>query len=168
MNSSYIPIIFLLVVSFSFLGTFYIITFSQQLNAKDLLMKLSSERLMHATVRFYQLHKFFLTTKGVFPIKAELYYNKHLILLCPKKGSWFNSFFNLNLPVLFIANQDTNQDILSKLKRYQAAVKPDGIKFTKWNDLIIDYQDYNITIEFLLKSDKEQIRIIRDSFQIKD
>jgi hypothetical protein len=164
MTSTYIPIIFLLVISFSIIGTFYIITFIQHRNAKDLLMKLSSENLIHARVRFYQLHKFFLTTKGGFPIKAELYYNENLILLCPKRGSWFNSLFNLNLPVLFMANQDK----LLKLNRYQAAVKPDGIKFTKWNDLIIDYQGYNITIEFLLKSDKEQIKIIKDSFQIKD
>jgi hypothetical protein len=164
MINIYIPIIFILVISLAFIGTFYIITFIQRRNAKDLLVKLDSEKLIHARIRFYQLHKFFLTTKGGFPIKAELYYNEKLILLCPKSGSWFNSFFNLNLPVLFTANRDR----LPKLNKYQAAVIPDRIKFTKWNDLIIDYQDYNITIEFLLKSDKEKIKIIKDSFQIKD
>ena len=164
MDNRFIPIFFLLAIAGSFFGTFFIITFIQHRKVKDLIIKLSSENLIHTRIRFYQIHQLFFTSKGGFPIKAELYFNENLILICPKRGSWFNSLFNLNLPVLFTSDKDR----IGKLIGYNDVVKPDRIKLTKWKDIIIDYQGYNITIEFLVKLDKDRIQIYKDIYPIND
>jgi hypothetical protein len=164
MDIRIILIFFLLAIAGSFFGTFFIVTYIQHGKAKDLIKKLSSENLIHTRIRFYQMHQFLFTTKGGFPIKAELYFNENLILICPKTGCWFNSLFNFNLPVLFTSDRDR----IGKLIGYNDVVKPDRIKLTKWKDLIIDYQGYNITIEFLVKLDKDRIHIYKGIYPIND
>ena len=164
MDNRLIPILFFLPFIGAFFGTIFIITFIQHQKAKSLIKRLSSEKLNHTRIRFYQIRQFFLTSKGLFPIKAELYYNDRLILICPKRNSWFNSMFNLNLPVILTSDRDR----IAKLIEFHYIYKPDRIKLTKWRDLIIDYQNYSITIEFLSKLDKDRILILKDLPPVSD
>jgi hypothetical protein len=158
MNNPLIPILFLLPFIGAFFGTIFIITFIQHQKAKSLIKRLSSEKLNHTRIRFFQIRQYLLTAKGLFPVKAELYYNDSLILICPKRNSWFNSMFNLNLPVILTSDRER----IGKLIEFHYIYKPDRIKLTKWKDLIIDYQNYSITIEFLSKLDKDRILILKD------
>jgi hypothetical protein len=134
------------------------ITTFQQLQSKRLLKQLSSENLKHSSIRYFQILSSRLAIRGGLSIKAEMYYNEEMIIICPKKNGWFNGLFNINLPIIFTSNENR----IWAITRHYSIFKPHKLIFTKWNDLIIEYQNwslikvnYIITIEFLNKSEKE-------------
>jgi hypothetical protein len=134
------------------------ITAFQQLQTKRLLKQLKSENLKHSSIRFFQTLSSGFAIRGGLSIKAEMYYNEEMIIICPKKDGWFNGFFNINLPLIFTSNNNR----IWAITHHYSIFKPKKLIFTKWNDLIIEYQNwvlvkvnYIITIEFLNKFEKE-------------
>jgi hypothetical protein len=140
----------------AFLILIFSITLFQQIQSKKILKYLASENLRHSSIRFFQIHSSALAIRGGLSIRAEIYYNERLILICPKKNGWFNGLFNINLPVIFT----TDINSVEKLTHYYNVFTPSELKFTKWNDLLIEYEkwmitkvSYNITIDFFNKAE---------------
>jgi hypothetical protein len=157
MDTDKIAMIFFFTIVIIFLAYFIIITQLQNYLSKSILKKFTSNKLHHSYVRYSQTKDNFASREGLgFPVKAEMYYDENLIIICPKRKGFFNGIFNISLP-LIITTDKTN---VERLARSQNVFVPDNIKITKWNDLIINYHDwlfskvtYEITIEFFNKSD---------------
>jgi hypothetical protein len=161
MDSETITILIFLAFLIAFFAFYISITLLQQFQSKKILKNFSSEKLQHSSIRFSQIHNNLTIREGLgLPVKAEIYYNENLILICPKKYGLFSSLFNFN-PPLVITSDKTK---VEKLTNHHNIFMPVKIKFTKWNDLIIEYQDwmftkvkYEITIEFLNKSEVAEL-----------
>ncbi len=157
MNSDTIALFFFLAVAIAFSTYFLIMTLVQQHLSKSILKKFPSEQLQHSSIRYSQTSDSLAIREGLgFPVKADMYYKENLIIICPKKNGLFTSLFTINLPIIIT----TDKANIEKLNNSHNVFLPDNIKFTRWNDLIINYHDwlftkikYELTIEFLNKAE---------------
>jgi hypothetical protein len=151
-----LPIVFL----FFFIGITLAMTAAQKRKANTILDKLNQDDLIHSRIYLLQTQISKGNIAGLLTIKAELYFNDELILICPKKDGLFNGLFNNNLPIV-IAN---DPEIVNKNLGIQKTIKPDQIEITGFNALIIKYgkvsfgsDQHNITIRF---QDKDKLDIL--------
>lgn len=158
-------VIFFSTVLIVFLGIIFLITTIQQNQAKKLLYTLSGRNLEHLRISFHQTQLSEFTAVGGLPIKAEMYFDRDLILITPKKNGLFNGMFNFNLPLIFT---DKVFDI-TKLVSSSVVIRPCRIKFTDGSPLRIRYEKssigkikYDIIIKNLDKKDKDKFNLIKE------
>lgn len=147
----------------------YIISSAQIEQRRNMLDSLKNYHLDKVNIRFLQSSVRKGSVVGGMPIKAEMYISDNFLLITPKEKGYFNGLNNLNLPVVFVKNEN------QKIELNLSSIIPDSISFTSWNSIIIKYQKqmignikYRIQINALDKKDIEKFDRIKSCFLPQD
>ena len=156
---------FIIIAGFPLIFIAFIMLISLiQLKQKKLILdKLNNYNFEKIRIRFLQSSVGKGSMVGGMPIKAEMYISEDLLLIAPKEKGYFNGINNLNLPVIFVKNENQKKEIdLNNI------VVPDKINITTWNSIVIKYQKalignikYSIQINLIDKSDIEKINKLK-------
>ena len=151
-------------VLFLFLLVSLISTVQKQ-RTKLILAKLQHLEYDHLEIRWNQSQMSKFTASGGLTIKAELFFNEHFMLFCPKMDGFFNSLHNLNLPVIFTKDVEK----FTSITQIKNVVQPDEIKLTSLNNLRIKYQEqgtitksYSILVNFNSNRDLHKLKNVRN------
>jgi len=147
-----------------FLSIIALISSAQLRKKRYTLNKLNNYELEKVKIRFSQSSVGIGKVTGGMPIKAELYLGNNLILITPKDKGYFNALNNLNLPVIFVKDENLKNELgLTNI------FIPDSLKISSWNSIIIKYEKakigkvrYDININLLEKNDIEKMNKIKN------
>ena len=158
-------LLFVIIIVVGFLTISFVLTLIQRGKTKNIQKKLSSEKFEHLKIKFTHTYDFKFNIAGGIPSKAEMYFNDNIILFCPNKKGWFNSFINFSLPL--ILTKDIEK--IEKLIKYYNIFKPDKLRiYDKHNILIVlEFKTWFLTqgtckinIELLNRADFEKITFL--------
>jgi len=97
-------------------------------------------------------------------IGANLYLNKDFIIITQKTNTYFNSIYNIRLPIVITSDMGKASNIMYSPK----IIIPNKIKITGWNSINIEYEEqkllnvkYNLTIRLENKKEIEYFKELK-------